>query len=72
MIFYIHTPYIQLNQLLKASGLAETGGQAKMMIEDGLVKVNDQQESRIRAKLKAGDRVEAFSKTVLIQTQEEE
>lgn len=72
MKFFIHTPYIQLNQLLKAARLAETGGQAKMMIEDGLVKLNGLPESRIRAKIKPGDVVSAFSKTIEVYAAESE
>ena len=36
----ISTPFIRLDALLKFKGEAETGGQAKQMIQDGLVKVN--------------------------------
>ena len=32
--------YIELMKLLKASGLTDTGGIAKMLISDGLVKVD--------------------------------
>jgi ribosome-associated protein len=50
-IFEIHTEYIQLNQLLKASGWCETGAQANEAIENGAVKVNDKVELRKRNKL---------------------
>ena len=66
MNFAIHTPYIQLNQLLKASRLAESGGQAKLFIEEGKVKVNGMPESRIRAKLKPGDVVDFAGQKVVI------
>lgn len=36
----INGPHIKLDQLLKLSGLLETGGQAKFAISNGLVKVN--------------------------------
>ena len=36
----IETEYIKLDQLLKLIGIAQTGGQAKMMINEGIVKVN--------------------------------
>lgn len=36
----ISTPFIRLDALLKFKGEAETGSQAKQMIQDGLVKVN--------------------------------
>lgn len=38
----IHTEYIKLEQLLKLSGLTETGGQAKELIHEGLVQVGGQ------------------------------
>ncbi|MCP4673011.1 MAG: RNA-binding S4 domain-containing protein [Desulfobacula sp.] len=52
--FKISGDYIELNKLLKASGLCNTGGQAKMIIKDGLVLVNGEIETRIRRKLKHG------------------
>ena len=36
----IITDTIKLDQLLKFSGIVQTGGQGKMLIKDGLVKVN--------------------------------
>lgn len=50
--------FIELIKLLKFSGLVGTGGEAKMVVEDGEVQVNEQIESRKRAKLKKGDKVE--------------
>jgi ribosome-associated protein len=47
-------PYIELNKLLKAMNLVETGGQAKGLILDGYVTVNQEVESRIRAKITPG------------------
>ncbi len=37
---FIVTENIPLDKALKFSGIAGTGGQAKMIIQDGLVKVN--------------------------------
>ena len=53
--FILHTEYIDLSQLLKAAGLAISGGEAKMFVTDGLVTVNGEQEFRKRRKLRAGD-----------------
>ena len=36
----IHTDFIKLDALMKFSALAESGGEAKQLIADGLVKVN--------------------------------
>jgi ribosome-associated protein len=51
-------PHIRLDQLLKREGLAGTGGQAKFIIQDGLVKVDGQVETRRGRKLFGGERVE--------------
>lgn len=50
--------YIKLGQALKATGLAESGVDAKFMIQDGLVKVNGVVETQRGKKLYDGDEVE--------------
>ncbi|MCL2086415.1 MAG: RNA-binding S4 domain-containing protein [Oscillospiraceae bacterium] len=37
---YILPPFIKLEQFLKFAGVVETGGQAKVIISDGLVSLN--------------------------------
>jgi ribosome-associated protein len=56
--FPIHTEYIDLLQFLKATGIAATGGEAKALVDDGLIRVNGEDESRRRRKLRPGDRIE--------------
>lgn len=56
--FKIEGEYIELIQLLKATGIAQTGGHAKMMVEDNVVKRNGEVEIRKRAKLKINDVIE--------------
>jgi ribosome-associated protein len=56
--FVITDEYIELNKLLKASGVCDTGGQAKMIIEDGLVFVDGEIETRKRRKIRDGMIVE--------------
>ena len=56
--FPIHTEYIDLLQFLKATGIASTGGEAKMLVDDGFIQVNGEDESRRRRKLRPGDRVD--------------
>ncbi len=56
--FKINGDYIELIQLLKALGIAETGGHAKMIVEDGEVLRNGEVELRKRAKLIPGDVIE--------------
>ncbi|RME77691.1 RNA-binding S4 domain-containing protein [Candidatus Woesearchaeota archaeon] len=50
--------YIELNAFLKSKGLATTGGQAKLLIRSGAVKVNGVVETRNKKKLRDGDVVE--------------
>ncbi|MDA0303768.1 MAG: RNA-binding S4 domain-containing protein [Bacteroidetes bacterium] len=54
----LKTPYIDLLQLLKATGNAVTGGEAKALVEQGLIRVNGELEHRKRRKLRVGDIVE--------------
>lgn len=54
---YITTPFIKLDSAMKLSGLADTGGMAKMLIEDGLVKVNDEVCTQRGKKLYPGDKL---------------
>ena len=52
-----------LDQFLKLTGVAGTGGQAKMMIQGGEISVNGEVETRRRRKLTAGDVVEIDGST---------
>lgn len=56
--FQIEGAYIELIGLLKAMGIAETGGQAKAIVEEGLILRNGAVEMRKRAKLVVGDLIE--------------
>lgn len=58
--------FIELIRLLKFKQIAESGGHAKMMVEDGLVKVNGEQEFRKRMKLRLGDIIELADITITI------
>ncbi len=49
---------VRLDHFLKLCGVADTGGQAKMMIQSGDVFVNGEVETRRRKKLIAGDVVQ--------------
>ena len=46
---------IRLGQALKLSGLAESGGEARALVEDGAVTVNDELETRRGRQLRHGD-----------------
>jgi ribosome-associated protein len=54
----IRQPPIELYKLLKLEGLAASGGEAKSIIANGLVRLNGQIETRKRKKVLAGDVVE--------------
>lgn len=58
----IDTEYIKLDSFLKAAVIAATGGEAKLLITDGMVRVNGEVETRRGRKLYPGDRVEAMGK----------
>ena len=53
----ITTEFIKLDALLKFAGLCETGGEAKLCVEDGLVKVNGEVCLQRGKKLRPGDTV---------------
>jgi ribosome-associated protein len=59
-------PLIELCGLLKFENLVQSGGEAKFVIAQGLVKVNGQVETRKRKKLVAGDLIEFAGETILI------
>lgn len=52
--FKITGEYIELDKLLKATQLCGTGGEARIMISEGLVTVDDQVELRLRRKIRPG------------------
>ncbi|XWK88398.1 MAG: RNA-binding S4 domain-containing protein [Phormidium sp.] len=58
---------IKLDQFLKLKGIASTGGQAKMMIQSGEVKVNGSPETRRGRQLVKGDRVTVADKTFIVE-----
>lgn len=49
---------VELYKVLKFEGLVATGGEAKMVVAEGLVSVNGEVEMRKRCKLNAGDIIE--------------
>lgn len=54
-IIKLRDEYIKLGQALKAANLVEDGVEAKRVIQDGLVKVNNQVDIRRGRKLYDGD-----------------
>ena len=58
--------FIALNDLLKITGLCESGGRAKTIIAEGQVKVDDQIELRKTCKIRNGQRVEYAGQQTVI------
>lgn len=67
----ITTEYISLDKLLKFAGIADTGGQAFMMIEEGIVLLNGVKVQEKRRKVYAGDVVTVDGQLQLTVVREE-
>jgi ribosome-associated protein len=52
--FELRGEFIALDSLLKATGLAESGGRAKTMVSEGMVQVDGRDELRKTAKIRVG------------------
>lgn len=57
---------IRLGQLLKLSGLAESGGEARELVAEGVVRVNGEVETRRGRQLHRGDLVEVDAERVRV------
>jgi ribosome-associated protein len=62
----IYTDYIKLDDLLKFAGMLGTGGMAKAVIQDGLVKVDGEVCLMRGKKLRGGEVVEFNGQTVKV------
>ncbi|MBK7174713.1 MAG: RNA-binding S4 domain-containing protein [Bacteroidales bacterium] len=58
--------FIELIKLLKLMGLVDSGSEAKLVVEMGKVKVNEQVEFRKRNKIRSGDKVEYAGNTIVV------
>lgn len=59
--------YIELIKLLKVTNICGSGGEAKHLVDEGEVKLNGEVESRKRAKVRTGDKVEVFNEIIEIE-----
>ena len=66
-VIHLREDYIKLGQALKAAGLVDTGAEAKIAVQDGLVRVNGRIEVQRGKKLVAGDMGEYRGKNVKIE-----
>ena len=64
--FKLTTEYIELVKLLKLLQIAQTGGHAKIIVENGEVIRNGEPEFRKRAKLRAGDEIKVMGEEIII------
>jgi ribosome-associated protein len=66
MEFKLRGEHIALCDLLKLTGIADSGGQGKLMIANGNVTVNGRPESRKTAKIRANQTVQCLGQRILV------
>ena len=66
-LFVLRGEFIPLDALLKATGLAPSGGTARMWISDGQVRVDGVVELRKTAKIRAGQVVQMGAERIAVQ-----
>ncbi len=64
--FKLKGEYIALCDLLKIEGIAQSGGQGKQMVAEGIVKVDGEVERRKTAKIRAGQLVECMGESIKV------
>ena len=57
-VLNIQQEFIELYKILKFENLVQSGGEAKFVISEGLVRVNGEVETRKRKKIRSGDLIE--------------
>ena len=65
--FELKEEFIPLIQLLKYTGVAETGAHASELVVDGLVLCNGQPETRKRYKVRKGDTISVDTITIFVE-----
>jgi ribosome-associated protein len=65
--FQISEDYIELIKLLKATGLAENGGEAKQLVRERNVFLNNNVEVQLRKKILKGDSIQIFNHLILVE-----
>ena len=64
--FKVTGEYIPMIQLLKATNLVQTGGEAQIVVDEGEVKYNGEVDYRKRLKVRPGDMVEFAGETIKV------
>ena len=62
----IDSEYSKLEQFLKLADSASTGGHAKFLIQEGVVKVNGEVETRRGKKIRPGDLIEVEGNSKMV------
>jgi len=62
--FKLEGEFIPLIALLKATDLVQSGGEAQIVVEDGLVKYNGEIDYRKRLKVRVGDKIDFMGQIV--------
>ena len=57
---------VELYKILKFEGMVNSGGQAKSVIEDGLVTLNGKVETQKRKKIMSGDVISLWDETIQV------
>jgi ribosome-associated protein len=64
--FLLSEEHIRVCDLLKATGLANSGAQGKHLVADGLVSVDGKPENRKTAKIRAGQSVQCHGTRIML------
>ncbi|MDP2031516.1 MAG: RNA-binding S4 domain-containing protein [Thiobacillus sp.] len=64
--FKLRGEYVALCDLLKLTGIADSGGRGKLMIANGEVTVDGQPESRKTAKIRANQTVQCLGQQIVV------
>ena len=64
--FSLEADFIEVNQLLKLSGLCDSGGAGKTLVAEGRVMVDGQIETRKTAKIRPGQTVECENLSIMV------
>ena len=64
--FKLEGEFIPLIQLLKATALVQSGGEAQTVVEDGLVKYNGKVDYRKRLKVRVGDKIDFMGQKITV------
>ncbi len=68
--FQLSSEYVELCNLLKLVGVADSGGRGKALVAEGAVTVDGRQENRKTAKIRAGQVVECSGTKINIAPQQ--